>query len=79
MLDFDRAKNAPAQDWPVLDRELTSLVPELKQVARLWRPSASAFIYDAGSGAQITGPGNWRCYFAVDNAAAIYRVCVQAV
>ncbi len=71
MLDFDRAENAPAQDWPFLDRELTSLVPELKQVTRLWRPSASAFIYDAGSGAQITGAGNWRCYFVVDNAAAI--------
>ena len=33
MLDFDRAQNAPAQDWPVLDRELTSLVPDLKQVS----------------------------------------------
>ena len=71
MLDFDRAQNAPAQDWPFLDRELTSLVPELKQVTRLWQPSASAFIYDAGSGAQINGPGNWRCYCVVDNAAAI--------
>ena len=74
MLDFDVAPGMPVQSWQVRDKQLCELVPEMEDVERVWRPSASAFVYRKDTGKQITGAGSWRCCFVVDNAAAIPAV-----
>ena len=73
MLDFDPPKGAAAKGWRELDAQLIEVMPELKPVKRLWRPSCSAYIY-AADGRLLSGAGSWRCYLIVDRASEIPRI-----
>ena len=66
MLDYD-----PADDGEVLDRDalvttLRQVMPELKDVAMLWRPSSSSFIFNAETGEQLTGLRGQRLYLLLE-------------
>ena len=71
MLDIDQPKDGSK---PFKAREfddmLCELLPWWVPVARMFRPSASAFVYDA-AGNQLTGAGSLRCYAIVDKAEHI--------
>ena len=68
MLDIDKPRDgsAPLRTL-VFDELLARLLPWWSKSARLYRPSASAFIYDA-DGNELSGPGSLRCYAIADNA-----------
>ena len=72
MLDIDRPKDgsAPirAKDF---DAMMQGLFPWWATTGRFYRPSASAFIYDA-AGNELSGPGSLRCYLIADKAENIH-------
>ena len=71
MLDIDRPKDggAPirAKDF---DAMMQRLLPWWSGCARMYRPSASAFIYHA-EGNELAGPGSLRCYLIADKGENI--------
>lgn len=71
MLDVDRPRDGStpfrALDFDAL---LCKLLPWWSGVARMYRPSASAFIYTQ-AGEELVGNGSIRCYAIVDNAENI--------
>ena len=71
MLDIDKPKDgsAPirAKDF---DAMMEGLLPWWSGCARMYRPAASAFIYDA-DGNELSGPGSLRCYLIADKAENI--------
>ena len=71
MLDIDRPKDGSA---PVrakdFDAMMQGLFPWWSGCARMYRPSASAFIYDA-EGNELAGPGSLRCYLIADKGENI--------
>jgi hypothetical protein len=73
MLDIDQPKDGSK---PFKAREfddmLCGLLPWWVPVARMFRPSVSAFV--SGPDGQLTGAGSLRCYAFVDKAAAIPAV-----
>lgn len=68
MLDIDRPRDGStplrAMDF---DELLARLLPWWSKSARLYRPSASAFIYDV-DGNELSGQGSLRCYAIADKA-----------
>ena len=66
MLDIDRPKDGSlpltALDF---DHMLSEILPWWAKSARMYRPSASAFIYDL-EGTELSGPGSLRCYAIAD-------------
>ena len=70
MLDHDPRPGHPPKSREELDAILCEVMPELAAVARVWRPSSSAFIYSA-DGTELIGSGGWRGYAVVDDASAI--------
>jgi hypothetical protein len=72
MLDIDRPKDGGKPLRPAeFDNDLRALLPWWSKSARLYRPSASAFIYDAETGEELSGPGSMRCYAIVDKGENI--------
>lgn len=68
MFDIDRPQDGSAPLKPMeFDALLCRLQPWWNGVARMYRPSASAFICDA-SGKDYTGASSLRCYSIVDGA-----------
>ena len=71
MLDIDRPKDGSA---PIraknFDEMMRRLLPWWSGCARMYRPSASAFIYDA-EGNELAGPGSLRCYLIADKGENI--------
>ena len=71
MLDIDRPKDGSA---PIraknFDAMMQRLLPWWSGCARMYRPSASAFIYDA-EGNELAGPGSLRCYLIADKGENI--------
>ena len=67
MLDIDRPKDGSA---PIraknFDDMMRRLLPWWSGCARMYRPSASAFIYDA-EGNELAEPGSLRCYLIADS------------
>ena len=71
MLDIDRPKDGSEQmSINAFDAMMCAKFPWWSQAARLYRPSASAFIYDA-AGNELSGAGSFRCYVIVDKAENI--------
>lgn len=74
MLDIDKPKDGSA---PMKSRDFDALLCEIlpwwQDVARFYRPSVSAFLYDM-QGNQITGPGSLRCYAIVDKGPNVPHV-----
>ena len=77
MFDIDRPQDGSA---PLKAMEFDALLGELqpwwKGVARMYRPSASAFICDA-SGKDYTGASSLRCYSIVDIAKNAHFVGIN--
>ena len=70
-LDIDKPKDGSALILsPDFDAMMQSLLPWWSGCARLYRPSASAFIYDA-EGNELAGPGSLRCYLIADKGENI--------
>ncbi len=71
MLDLDRPRDVSA---PLRAREfdamLCGLLPWWSGAARLYRPSASAFVYDE-AGNELSGPGSLRAYAIIDKGENI--------
>jgi putative DNA primase/helicase len=62
------------RDWRGLDAIICKALPDLYNVRRAWMPGNSAFLYREHDLEELKGPGSWRLYFLVDNAAAIPNV-----
>jgi hypothetical protein len=71
MLDIDKPKDGsqPLRSAQ-FDELLSRLLPWWSKSARLYRPSASAFIYDA-DGNKLSGAGSLRCYLIADRSENI--------
>ena len=66
MLDIDRPKDgSELLTAPAFDRMLCDILPWWAKTARMYRPAASAFIYDL-DGNELSGPGSLRCYAIAD-------------
>ena len=77
MLDIDRPRDGSAPLKAMqFDALLCKLQPWWKDVARMYRPSASAFICDA-SGKDLTGASSLRCYSIVDSAKNAHFVGIN--
>ena len=74
MLDCDTRAGHRAPNYADIDKIIAGIIPAWSNIQRLWRPSASAFIYRASDDSELIGMGGWRCYVIVDNAAAIPNV-----
>lgn len=70
MLDHDCRLDRQPLRWQAIDEIMCAVVPAWQAVERVWRPSASAFIY-RDDGEELIGEGGWRCYVIVDDAAKI--------
>ncbi len=71
MLDIDRPKDGTASlKAKTFDAMMANLLPWWEPCARFYRPSVSAFIYDA-DGNELSGAGSLRCYLIADIAANI--------
>lgn len=70
MIDCDPRPGYPPLHWREIDVILSEVVPGWGRVARIWRPSASSFIFTS-KGEELIGPGGWRAYAVVDNGSAI--------
>jgi hypothetical protein len=71
MLDIDRPKDGSTPLRALaFDELLSELLPWWSKSARLYRPSASAFIYDV-DGNELSGAGSLRCYAIADKAENI--------
>lgn len=70
MLDCDLQEGQEPLGWQEIDETIAAIIPAWAKTQRLWRPSSSAYIYDA-DGTEVIGRGSWRCYVAVDDASAI--------
>lgn len=72
MLDIDRPKDGTA---PLRAREfdamLCELLPWWSGTDRMYRPSASAFVYDSETGDELLGAGSLRCYAIADKGENI--------
>ena len=77
MLDIDKpldgSRPMKAMEFDAL---MCDLQPWWKDVARMYRPSASAFICDA-SGKELTGASSLRCYAFVDIARNAHAVGIN--
>jgi hypothetical protein len=73
MLDCDACPGKPALSWQEIDQIIAQIVPGWSETQRLWRASSSAFIYTS-DGSELIGPGGWRGYVILDDAAAIPAV-----
>ena len=71
MLDHDPRPGHKRYTSEELDAILCRHIEGVADTERAWRPSSTAFLYREEDGAEIIGVGGWRCYLAVDNAAAI--------
>jgi hypothetical protein len=71
MFDHDPRPDRDRRGWQELDAILCEICAPLASTARLWRPSASAFLYRSADGTELIGMGGWRCYVLVDDASAI--------
>ncbi len=74
MLDCDAKPAGLPLNWKEIDGAITKIIPAWKNTQRLWRASSSAFLYRESDGSELIGPGGWRCYVMVDDAAAIPEV-----
>jgi hypothetical protein len=71
MLDIDKPKDGSAPlKAKSFDAALCDILPWWRGIARMYRPSASAFIYDE-AGNELGGAGSLRCYAIVDHAKNI--------
>jgi hypothetical protein len=72
MMDVDRPKDGSkpfrAREF---DEMLCAILPWWPACARMYKPSASAFVYDATTGDELLGPGSLRCYAIADNGESI--------
>ncbi len=72
MGDYDPRKDHGAPySWQELDRIICEVRPQIADVERVWRPSASSYIYRTSDGKELIGSGGWRLYFLVDDASKI--------
>ncbi|MFZ1106963.1 MAG: hypothetical protein WAN43_01265 [Rhodomicrobium sp.] len=79
MLDIDRPKDGSAPFTPKsFDDLMRGLFPWWHGCARLYRASASAFIYDA-NGVELSGAGSLRGYAVADRAENIPHLGVAIV
>lgn len=71
MLDIDRPKDGTAPlKARAFDNMMAELLPWWMPTARFYRPSVSAFVYDA-DGNELSGAGSLRCYMIADKAEDI--------
>jgi hypothetical protein len=80
MLDLDAPKDG-SEPLKALefDAIMSGLHPWWPTIARTYKPSASAFIYDKVANLQLTGAGSIRCYAIVDIAQNVPYVGVNIV
>ncbi len=72
MLDIDRPKDgSPPYKARAFDHVLCELLPWWSASARLYRPSASAYVHDDETGDELSGPGSLRCYAIADKGENI--------
>jgi len=69
MLDYDPEANGVALSRDALLGTLFSVLPAAATSGWLWRPSASGNIYDAVTGAELSGLKGQRVYLAVKDVA----------
>ena len=75
--DIDRPRDgSEAFTAPRFDQMMCDLFPWWSAIGRMYRPSASSFIYDAETGEELIGRGSFRCYTFIDNGANIPAVGV---
>ena len=79
MLDIDKPKEGEPLKASEFDAVLCDVLPWWLGTARMFRPSASAFISDSETGEIYTGLGSLRCYAIIDKAENIPFVGVAIV
>jgi hypothetical protein len=74
LLDYDPLPDAIAQTPEHLVQTVRDAVPALANVAMLWRPSSSSYIYDSATGAELRGLRGQHLYLVVSDAREIPRI-----
>ena len=69
--DFGKFDQFPPLSCETLDDLICGVMPEIAGVARVWKPSSSAYIYRTSDGKELIGSGGWRLYIVVDDASQI--------
>lgn len=69
MLDYDPATDGHAMGRDALLGALFTVLPAAATSGWLWRPSASGNIYDAATGAELSGLKGQRVYVAIKDAS----------
>ncbi|NCB38817.1 MAG: hypothetical protein EOM80_08610 [Erysipelotrichia bacterium] len=71
MFDYDPQKGGEVLSKNKLIDIIRTVVPELKDVAMLWVPSSSSYIYNAETNEEVSGLQGQRLYVAVEQAQDI--------
>jgi hypothetical protein len=73
MLDHDPRPGGEPKSRKDIDRIIGEVLPEWRNVKRVWRASATSYI-TGPDGTEYVKQGGWRCYALVDDASMIPQI-----